>query len=408
MTLRTGLTEIASALRLAARYALLALTPKRRAVTPAELDEVVIIGAYGGDHVGDTAILGGVLLTLHQRSATARATVLSHRPAHTERLAAGLETPVALRVEPYEPAASAAALDRASALVLGGGPLMDLPLVLLRHLIAVQQARRRGVPILAERIGLGPFSRAPSRWAARRILLAAGRVSLRSRAGAADPLAAGLKVEVGRDPAFDYLATRHSLTRLTAGERASADALLAEGGGKLSVGINLRPIRHLWSERGEAYSRAAYDGFLDRFADGLVAAARAVPLRFVFFPMNPIEFGLNDLAAAAELERRLDGRVELRVWRDDPGVDGLLYLLRRLDAVIAMRLHAVIFSLSQSLPVLGIDYYPGQGGKVEELFADLERPDDVRRIDQMTAEWLSRSLLERMLRDAAGPRRGGK
>jgi len=354
------------------------------------LARAVLIGVYGGDHVGDAAILGGVLQHLHSVYGTIEADVLSHRPEHTRRLAAGLETPVHLGVHRYEAKVVEQLLDDADALVLAGGPLMDLPRVLVRHLAVVRSARRRGRPFLIERVGVGPFRRRASRWAARRIARAATIISVRSRTAAADPVLDGLTVAAGVDPAFDYLATRHELTLLKGAEADSIDALLRGTDNRLRVGINLRPIRHLWSTRGAAYSEAMEHRFYERLSKALIGFSRTAPrpVSYVFFPMNPLQFGSSDLASAFRLHRLVAGAVDLRVWEFDPDVDGVLHLVRQLDVAVAMRFHACIFALSQKVPVLGVDYYPGQGGKVEELFRDLGRPDDMRRIDTADTNWL--------------------
>ena len=49
-------------------------------------------------------------------------------------------------------------------------------------------------------------------------------------------------------------------------------------------------------------------------------------------------------------------------------------------------------SLSQEIPTLGIDYYPGQGGKVEQLFVDAKKPEDACRMDDFTTNWLLNGL----------------
>jgi polysaccharide pyruvyl transferase WcaK-like protein len=59
-----------------------------------------------------------------------------------------------------------------------------------------------------------------------------------------------------------------------------------------------------------------------------------------------------------------------------------------MDLAITMRFHATIFARSQGVPVLGIDYYPGVGGKVEQLFADAGEPGNACRMDTFTPEWL--------------------
>ena len=63
---------------------------------------MLIIGAYGGEHIGDTAILGGVLLRIHRRYGTTRAILMSQRPDHTRHLVPMLDTPVDVTVEAYE------------------------------------------------------------------------------------------------------------------------------------------------------------------------------------------------------------------------------------------------------------------------------------------------------------------
>jgi polysaccharide pyruvyl transferase WcaK-like protein len=379
----------------------------RRALDGERFEEVAVIGAYGGDHIGDAAILGGVLLRLHEAHGVRGAHVMSHRSHHTRRLVAGLETPVAVHVHDYRARVVDGVLDRADALVLAGGPLMDLPRVLAKHLAAVGAARGRGRPFLIEDVGVGPFKRRMSRWVARRIARAASRLSVRTSADAAHPLLAGLDVETGRDPAFRYLATRGVLGLLRAEEGRSIAALLRGTEGRLLVGVNLRPIRHLWDARGAAHSRAMEGRFYERLASGLGAFARRAdpPVTLVFFPMNPIRFGGSDLAAAYQLHRLIGGAADLRVWEADPGVDGMLHLLRRLDLAVAMRLHACVFALSQGLPTLGIDYYPGQGGKVGQLFRDLGRPGDVRQIDAVDGEWLTERLAACVARVRAA--RGG-
>ncbi len=355
---------------------------------PDSIEEVVIIGAYGGDHVGDAAILGGVLLGLHEKYGVKAARILSHRPEHTRRLAAGLRTPVAVRVFHYDVPRGRAQMAEADALVVAGGPMMDLPRVLAKHLVVAAAARAAHKPLLVERVGIGPFKRELSRRAARLLLRQASHVSTRTSKAAEDPILAGVNVSVSRDPAFDYLATRTQLDLVTPAEKASVDELLEGVGERTLIGINLRPIRHEWSVKGESYSEDAEGRLIQSLAVAMRRLASERQVTFVFFPMNPIQFGRSDLESAYRLRGAVGPEVDFRVWEADPDVDGVLYMLRRLKLAIAMRFHACIFSLSQDLPVVGVDYYPGQGGKVEQLFNDLGRADDVRVMDQVDSDWL--------------------
>lgn len=365
---------------------------------PGPMATVTIIGAYGGDHVGDAAILGGVLLTLNRLYGTTSATVMSHRPEHTRRLAAGLETAVSVNVVRYSAANTDKALAASDGLILAGGPVMDLPRVLMKHLSAAYKARSLGLPFLVDRVGVGPFKRDLSRKLAARLMGLATTISVRSNASGEDSVLDGMKLTVASDPAFDYLATRSKLSRVTPAEAASIDELLSGTQGRQLIGLNIRPIRHSWAAAGADFARDAETRFTEKLAEAMVEIDKALPTSpvFVFFPMNPIQFGMSDLLAAYRIQKLLGGRADMRVWQADPDVDGVLALLRRLDAVVAMRLHACIFSFSQGLPLLGVDYYPGQGGKVEQLFKDQNHATDVRRIDNFDGSWMVSSLLAKL------------
>jgi polysaccharide pyruvyl transferase WcaK-like protein len=368
----------------------------RRSFDGEQLKRVVLVGVYGGEHVGDIAILGGVLFRLHRQFGVREARLFSHQPEYTRRLTACLDTPVSLEVLPDQPAQLERALGDTDALFWAGGPLMDLPPVLVKQLASVYSVQRRGCPFFLEGVGVGPFRRAPSRWVARRIARSAARITVRTTGAARDPILDGIDINIGRDPAFDYLETRRELNRLSDAEAKSVQSLLADTDDRILVGINLRPIRHFWSKRGEAYSRSMEQRFMDNLAEGMRLFARqaARPVSYIFFPMNLIQIGYSDLAAAYRLQRLVGKEVDLRVWQADPDVDGVLHLLRKLDLALTMRFHASIFSLSQKIPTIGIDYYPGEGGKVEQLFHDLGLKEDVRRMDEVETEWLIRRLHE--------------
>jgi polysaccharide pyruvyl transferase WcaK-like protein len=206
--------------------------------------------------------------------------------------------------------------------------------------------------------------------------------------------------EVGRDPAFDYLATRpQELTRLPAVDRRRIDQLLEGTEGRPRVGVNLRPIRHLYTVGAGGkdpveYTRATEARFEEQFASGLRRFHDEVTPKpcFVFYPMNAIQFGLSDLRSAYRLARRLRDDVDFRVWEGDASLDGVVALLRRLHIVVSMRFHAVIFALAQERPVIGIDYRIGKRDKVASLLGDFDQDENCTRIDELTADWLSSRL----------------
>ncbi len=363
---------------------------------PGRIESPVLIGAYGGEHVGDAAILGGVLLDLHARYGTRRVLLGSFRPAHSERLVRSLDVPVEVQVFHYTDDCAKEQLRDADGLVFAGGPLMDLPNLLVKHWNAAVEARCRGLPFIIDRIGVGPFASWPSRFVARRIARLATSLSVRTSGAARQPELRGLGAQIKNDPAFPYIESRGQnwkpLSQLRYQDQLDVESLLQGAEEKFKVGINLRPIRHLWSPAGKIASRQAEAQCLERVAAAIVLVAEKIPTRFVFFPMNPIQLGGSDLQSAWQLHQLVGRRADFRVWQGDPEIDGLLSLLRRLDAAVTMRFHACIFALSQGVPTLGIDYYAHAGGKVEELFNDRSLIDDVTRIDTLETHWLAQKL----------------
>jgi len=375
-------------------------TRGERTASDARFSSVLLIGAYGGEHVGDAAILGGVLWRIHERHGTTQAVLLSQRPAHTRHLVEMLDVPVALDVRPYEHSHIRQCLERVDAVVYAGGPLTDLPKQLVRHLYAASLARGKKKPFIVEGIGVGPFVRRPSAWVGRKIVEMATHLTVRTSDDGRQPQVMDLGPEVGRDPAFDYLATRpRELTRLPAADRRRIDQLLDGTEGRPLVGVNLRPIRHLYTVGAGGkdpveFTRAIESRFEEQLASGLRRFHDEVTPRpcFVFYPMNAIQFGLSDLRSAYRLARRLRDDVEFRVWEGDASLDGVVALLRNLDIVVSMRFHAVIFALSQERPVIGIDYRIGKRDKVASLLDDFGQSENCTRVDELTAEWLCSRL----------------
>jgi polysaccharide pyruvyl transferase WcaK-like protein len=357
----------------AAAYARAQMTARRKRRSPVRVPgqaTAVLIGAYGGEHVGDAAILGGVLLRLHRSRGLRRAVVASTRPDRTRRWVSCLELPVSVDVIAYEPDAISTALGHADLLVHAGGPLMDLPDVLIRHLNAAASATRRALPFVLEGIGYGPFRNRASAAAAHAILELATEVTVRGEDAGRRLRGLGCDAVVTRDPAFDYLETRRTLTRLKETDARGITALLEGSPESVRIGINLRP---LWKKYGAGSATRTGDvekAFLRWTAAELGAASRRSerPLTFVFWPMNADQYGFSDLTVATRLRDLLDHEVTFRIWETEPDVDAVLALLRGLDAAVTMRFHASVFALSQQVPAIGVDYQLDGTGKVGELF----------------------------------------
>ena len=370
------------------------------------IGHALLIGAYGGEHIGDAAILGGVLFRIHERHGTKRAILMTQRPAHTRHLVRMLETPVEVEVQEYTLANIRRAAAACDGLVFAGGPLTDLPKQLVRHLVAASLFKRSKKPFVMEGIGPNVFARKASEVTARRLVLMADRISIRTKDDQNQPIIRGRSVEVGRDPAFDYLATRGpDLTRLPPYEPPQIETLLEGAEGRPLIGLNIRPIGHLFTPDAPGRDKATFTQqveakFEKEFAKALNDFNNSHDSKpvFVFFPMNAIQFGMSDLRSAHRILRHVAPSVDFRLWEADSSLDGVVALIRRLDAVVSMRFHATIFALSQNCPVAGIDYRIGKRDKVAAVLSDAGREEDCCRIDELTASWLTDKLRELLTR----------
>lgn len=299
------------------------LEAPRRLGPASLLRKLAVIGASGEESWLDAAALGGALWRAHERFGALEATVLSPRPAHTERLARGLDLPVRVAVRPYERGDIERAVGASDGLVYVGGALDEPSAQLSRHLHAAATAQAGRRPVLLEGLGARANAAAPA-WAARRLSEMAARITARAPDDAAQAFLRGLDVEVALDPALEYAARRGlAPTRLTDEDRGWVEGLLEGTGLERLVGVQVSPSPD---------APGALEASLAEVLKGAGAASKACLL---FFPLRATQAGGCDLRSAYELQRQLPEEVDLRVWQADPGLDGVLALLTRLDLVIA-------------------------------------------------------------------------
>jgi len=361
----------------------------------------LVVGAYGGEHVGDAAILGGVLMRLHAACGVKEATVLSSRPDRTRHWVSGLDLPIPVSVTSLNARRAREGMKAGTQLVWAGGPVMDSPPVLAKLLRVAKMAAREQIPFRLEGVGIGPFRSNIGRRLASSLLGQASSVSVRSHSYERAPVLVGKTVSVTEDPAFDYLATRRMPDKIGAWERESIDRVLDGEESCRYIGINLRPLWNKYYDCLSEEAEARYERMLDQLSTAMAQIAcesEASPVRFVGFAMNADQYGFSDFDAAFRLEDRLAPSVDFRLLECELGVDGVLHLMDRLDGLIAMRFHAVIFGLSRSLPTLGIDYQVGGRGKVADLLASKDMAEQTTSIDGLESGWVAdrlRAILSR-------------
>lgn len=303
----------------------------------------VVSGYYGCGNAGDEAVLAGIAASFRRQAGDrVRLTVLSQNPEATTAQH-GLPAVPRMKLD-----AVAATLRECDLLLSGGGSLLqDTTSVrsLVYYLWIARMAFRLGKPVMFYAQGMGPLHRPISRLLVRLVANRAAFLTVRDepsaqllkRIGVTNP-----NLEVTADPAF----------ALSPAPDAQIDALCTKFGIPLDgplIGVALRP----WGGTGAAP--------LDSYARLLNELHRQTDACVVLVPMH----SADDISFAQQVAQRTDDPARYPVVAQECAPELLLGLLGRMQSVVAMRLHALIFAARMAVPPFALAYDP----KVENLMS---------------------------------------
>jgi len=304
---------------------------------------LVISGYYGYGNTGDEAILTALTDELRRRYPDVQLTVLSADPEATARQH-GVEA-----IPRWSLPAIWRALRGADLLISGGGGLIQdatSHLSPLYYLTILRLARLAGTPYMIFAQGLGPLRCRLSRWATARCFHWAAAITVRDEPSAQLLSELGVTappVEVTADPAL--------LLKPCSPHRT--DELLREFGLSESTGLIGIALRS-WAGFDVVRPAAALIRHLHQSQAG----------RVLLIPFQPEE-DLN-LAWRVAIEAAAPAAI-----LDQPlAPQELLGLVSRLDLLVSMRLHGLIFAASAQVPAIALSYDP----KVETFAARAGQP----------------------------------
>ncbi len=324
---------------------------------------VVISGYYGFHNLGDEAVLAATVQELRRRIPDIEITVLSARPAETAR-AHGVRA-----LSRRDPAALVRELARCDLFLSGGGSLFQdatswrSPWYYLALLAAARTLGRRTM-VYAQ--GIEPPRRACVRGALAFVLDRVDAIAVRDRTSQA------LLAELGIRRPRTVLSADPSLLLSPEWSEAARAERVRWGEGTW-CGMAMRP----W---------AGGDGLLTAALAGARLAGERFGVRWVLLPMHP-----SDLAPCDALGRRLGSLATVVRAPLRPGE--MLALIGSLDLLVGMRLHALLFAISQGVPVVPIAYDP----KVEALTRDLGGPAPIgmRASPSEVSDAIARAIADR-------------
>ncbi|MCI8538343.1 MAG: polysaccharide pyruvyl transferase CsaB [Oscillospiraceae bacterium] len=310
--------------------------------------QVVMSGYYGFNNLGDEAILLSIQRRLSQVDPGISLTVLSNDPAQT----AGRYGVNA--VPRFHLLKVRKALKRCDLLLSGGGSLLQdrtSTRSLIYYLSIIQLARHYKKPVLLYANGIGPVAKPGNRERVRRVLDTVDVITLREENSKTELLSMGVTnphMIVTADPVFTIAGVPR--------EQAMADL---EGRGiptdRPLMGISVR------STAGMAERLAGFARFFDQAADE--------------YGCTPV-FLVMQLPGDRVMSERVMSVMKTPAYLYESPYDpeAMMGVISYMECVLSTRLHTLIFSAKQRVPLLGFIYDP----KVESYLETLGMPSGGR------------------------------
>ena len=328
-------------------------------------DGVVICGAYGKGNAGDDAILVSMIRQLRAQDADLPITVMTRKCRQTGALT-GVST-----VHIFNIFAAGRAMKRSKLYISGGGSLIQNATStrsLLYYLYSIRQAKRLGCNVMMYGCGIGPVT------------------GEKNQTRTAAVLEENVDLITLRDQ--ESLDTLRSFGVHTPEVRVTADpALLMEGDDSAAerylTRMGLNPEGHY-----SLFVLRPWDGTQERLA-AISAAAdygwEKYGLAPLFYTLEPSRDGEITRSAAAMV------KAPCRILEPVERGETLCGLMGRMDLVVAMRLHALVFACARQTRVAAISYDPKVSGFMSYLGSE-----SCVALDSVTAERMQALLDQAM------------
>jgi L-malate glycosyltransferase len=324
---------------------------------------VVICGAYGHGNSGDEAILEAIVGEMRALDKYMPITVLSRKPRETQKLR-GVNAVYRFNYPKFKKAMAGAKL-----YINGGGSLIQNVTSrrsLEYYLYTIKMAKRMGCSVIMYGCGIGPVNNDVDIARARRIINDnVDVITLREPNSLEELLRFGIdrpEIILASDPAMN----------LPAAEDWEVDAFMRAN--------DMEP-----GEKYICFALRRWPGFESHVPD-FAAAARYAYRRLNLIPVFLTINHQDDVKAAERVIELLDGTPYFLIG-SDMGAEMTIGFTARMEAVVSMRLHGLIFAAGQGVPLVGISYDP----KVA-AFIDYIGQGPCMGLDDVTEEGLTGAI----------------
>lgn len=315
---------------------------------------LLIAGYHGFGNCGDEAILKAMTTNIRSLAKDVDITALSHNPEFT-KTEYGIKS-----VRRFNVFQVLSAIRRSDIILSGGGTLLQngtstRSLIYYLSIIKLAKLFRKRVMLYAN--GIGPVTGRLNQKLVRLVVNTVDVITLREKLSEADLRSIGVSnpnVTVTADAAF----------KLKSISDEKADKLLINEGfedrGNPRIGVSVRA----WSK---AKFGEDYISKLAKACDNIADTGKDI----IFIPM---QFP-SDIAVSKKVASMMKNKSYVLTKRYTPAE--MLGIVGRVDAMVSMRLHTLIFAAVKNIPMVGIIYDP----KIEYYLKELDMPEggDVRK-----------------------------
>ena len=298
--------------------------------------KLLISGYYGFGNIGDEAILDTMVKRIQRAVPDARITVLSANPERTKTL---YNIDAVKRAHPMKVLKAVWGCDT---LISGGGSLIqDVTgrLSIHYYLLILLAASLLGKRVMVYSQGIGPIQKPLNRRLTQWILNRADVITVREENSKTDLIQMGVRADrlyVTADPVIDMTCPDSDL-----GER-----LLINAG--LMAASEVRQKRVAFALRSKDFRSSEAYSALKTVVDALLRERCAVVLL-------PFHFS-EDLEVIERLKSEYGQQVHALTERHS--IQEILSVIHRVDLLIGVRLHALIFSAVAGTPLIALSYDP--------------------------------------------------
>jgi polysaccharide pyruvyl transferase CsaB len=339
--------------------------------------DIILSGYYGFDNLGDDAMLMGIINSLKEFNPHLRMLILSKKPVQT-RLKTGHNT-----INRINLFSILHYMEKSQLFINGGGNLIQdttSTRSLMYYLGTILIAKVLGMKVMIYGNGIGPLNKKFNQKISSFVLNKIDAITLREK------ISLDVLRDIGVTVPLIELTADPALTMDSKINRPQKNILFEYGipNGENLIGYSIRNCR------GDKNSIRA----LSKIADYLTEKYQTVP---IFIPMHP----QNDVKTAKIIARRMKNKAYVITEKFE--VNDILHLISKLQLLIGMRLHSLIFALKLDIPVIGISYEPKVEGFLEMIGQDssinIQNIDYHSFIQKADEIWINRSEIKNELKE---------